>query len=41
MVRVKDINTLRVDTKDNIAGILTKPLDKKLFDKLVKTIGLD
>jgi hypothetical protein len=40
VVRHKDINTLRVDTKDNLADLLTKPLGSIIFHKLVGRMNL-
>jgi hypothetical protein len=34
------INTMRVGSKDNIADILTKPLDRTIFQRLVALMGL-
>jgi hypothetical protein len=35
------INTQRVNSKDNLADLLTKPLPKDTFETLVDGLGMD
>jgi hypothetical protein len=35
------INTRRVNSKDNLANLLTKPLPRDTFENLVQGLGLD
>jgi hypothetical protein len=40
VVQEKDIKTIRVDTKDNISDILSKPLGRLVFEKFVEAMGM-
>lgn len=40
VTEIRDIDTMRVDTKYNIADILIKPLTYQRFEELVRLIGM-
>ena len=40
VIEVKDLVTMRVDTKENVADAFTKALGRTTFDRLMELMGL-